>query len=56
MTFAERRATGFAFGANRTPPADLAGGFVCGSLDAARQVVTAEALFRAYHELELPPG
>ncbi len=38
------------------PPADLVGGFVCGSLSAPRQVVQAEALFRAYHELELPPG
>lgn len=56
MTFAERRTAGFAFGANCTPPAGLAGGFVCGSLDAARQLVQAEALFRAYHELELPDG
>lgn len=56
MTFAERRAAGFAFGANCTPPADLVGGFVYGSLDAARQVVQVEALFRAYHELELPTG
>lgn len=56
MTYAERRATGFAFGRNCKPPADLVGGFVCGSLDAARQVVQAEALFRAYHELELPAG
>ncbi len=56
MTFAERRTTGFAFGANREPPAALVGGFVVGSLDAPRQVVRAEPLFRAYHELELPAG
>jgi len=56
MTFAELRPTRFAFGANCEPPAALVGGFVSGSLDAARQVVQAEPLFRAYHELELPPG
>ncbi|OWK35545.1 hypothetical protein [Fimbriiglobus ruber] len=53
MTFADCRTTGFAFGANCTPPA-LVGGYVCGSLDALRQVVTAEPLFCAYHELDLP--
>ena len=56
MTFAERRTTGFAFGANCEPPAALVGGFVVGSLNAPRQVVRAEDLFRAYSELELPDG
>ena len=52
MTYAERRPTGFAFGANCEPPAALVGGFVFGSLDAPRQVVRAEPLYRAYAELD----
>jgi hypothetical protein len=56
MTYAELRKTSFAFGGNCTPPAELVGGLVYGSLDAAREVVRAEVLYRAYHELELPPG
>lgn len=52
MTFRELRSTEFAFGANCTPPALLAGGFVDGAPNAARNVVRAEALFRAYHELD----
>lgn len=56
MTFAELRPTRFAFGANCEPPAELVGAFVYGHLDAARQVVRAEPLFRAYAESELPDG
>ncbi len=52
MTFAELRRTNFAFGANCDPPALLAGGFVDGAPNARRQIVSAEALFRAYHEAD----
>lgn len=51
-TFAALRAGEFAYGANCSPPAHLAGGFVQGSLRARRHVVSAEPLFRAYHELD----
>lgn len=54
MTYAERRPLGFAFGANCEPPNDLVGGFVYGRVNAPRQLVQAEALFRAYAENELP--
>ena len=56
MTHAELEPASFRFGANCTPPATLVGGFVEGSLTAPRTVVQAEALFRAFHELELPEG
>lgn len=52
MTYRELRSAEFAFGANCVPPAHLAGGFVDGALNATRRVVSAEALFRAYHELD----
>ena len=52
MSYAELRSTEFAFGLNCTPPADLVGGLVCGSLNAPRTVVRAEALFRGFHELD----
>jgi len=52
MTYAELRPFEFAFGLNCIPPADHVGGFVCGSLDAPRGVVEAEAQFRAFHELD----
>ena len=52
MTYRELRSTGFAFSANCIPPALLAGGFVDGALNATRNVVSAEALFRAYHEAD----
>lgn len=51
-TFADLRSTDFAFGANCVPPAHLAGGFVDGAVNATRHVVSAEALFRAYHEAD----
>ena len=51
-TYAELRSTEFAYGANCTPPALLAGGFVDGAPNAARRVVAAEHLFRAYHEAD----
>ncbi|VTR91692.1 DNA primase, small subunit OS=Rhodopirellula baltica SWK14 GN=RBSWK_05111 PE=4 SV=1 [Gemmata massiliana] len=51
-TFAELRSTEFAFGANCIPPARLVGGFVDGAPNATRHVVSAEALFRAYHECD----
>jgi len=43
-----------ALGTNHNPPAAFVGGFVYGSLYAQRQVVQAEALYRAYHENEIP--
>ncbi len=43
-----------ALGTNHNPPTDLVGGFAFGSLYAQRQIVQAEALYRAYHENELP--
>lgn len=52
MNYAELRTTGFAFGSNCTPPADLVGGFVGGSLYATREVVQAERLYTAAHELD----
>ncbi len=52
MTYAELRTTEFAFGCNCTPPAVLVGGFVVGSLTAGREVVQAERLFTAFHELD----
>ena len=52
MTYAELRSTEFPFGANCIPHAGLAGGFVEGALNAARHVVSAEPLFRAYHECD----
>lgn len=52
MTYAELRSTEFPYLANCTPPAALAGGFVEGALAAPRHVVSAEALFRAYHECD----
>lgn len=52
MTYRELRSAEFAFGANCLPPAQLAGGFVEGALSATRRVVSAELLFRAYHELD----
>ncbi|MDY3555748.1 hypothetical protein R5W24_004894 [Gemmata sp. JC717] len=52
MTFRELRGAEFAFGPNCDPPAHLAGGFVDGALNAARHVVHAEPLFRAYHEID----
>lgn len=51
-TFADIRSTEFAFGANCFPPAHLAGGFVGGAPNTTRHVVSAEALFRAYHECD----
>ena len=51
-TYAELRSSDFAFGANCVPPAHLAGGFVDGALNATRHVVSAELLFRAYHECD----
>lgn len=56
MPFAEMRKTAFAFGHNCEPPATLVGGFVVGSTNAPREVVEAERLYRAAHELELPDG
>jgi len=38
------------------PPAALVGGFVRGSYSSKRTVTLAEALYRAYHEDELPVG
>lgn len=55
MKYAEIRDIEFPYGANCAPPKDLAGGFVEGSLAATRQVVAAEALFRAYHECDEVP-
>ena len=52
MTYAELRTAGFPFGLQCTPPADLVGGFVGGSLYAAREVVQAERLYVAAHELD----
>lgn len=52
MTYSELRTGEFAFGVNCTPPADLAGGFVAGSLYARREVVYAEPLLTAHHELD----
>jgi hypothetical protein len=52
VTYAELRSTDFDFGANCVPPADLAGGFVDGAPNALRHVVSAEALIRAYHQLD----
>ena len=52
MTYAELRTEGFPFGFNCTPPAELVGGFVGGSLSAAREVVQAERLYAAFHELD----
>ncbi len=52
MTYAELRTTEFAFGENCTPPAELVGGFVAGSLHAGRDVVQAERLYVAFHELD----
>jgi hypothetical protein len=51
-TYAELRATDFAYLANCVPPAHLAGGFVGGALNATRHVVGAEALYRAFHECD----
>ncbi len=52
LTYAELRNDEFPFGLNCTPPADLVGGFVVGSLAAGREVVQAERLFTALHELD----
>jgi len=52
VTYSEIRSTEFEYGANCIPPADLAGGFVESSLNATRNVVCAEALLRAFHELD----
>ena|GEM_PF-2604748 len=51
-TYAELRSADFAFGGNCEPPAQLAGAFVDGPPNGKRQLVTAEPLFRAYHELD----
>jgi hypothetical protein len=52
VTYAELRSTDFPFGANCVPSAELAGGFVEGTLYAARHIVGAEPLFRGYHECD----
>lgn len=50
--YADLRATGFAFGANLTPPADLVGGFLAGPLHGRREVVLAEPNYVAFHEAD----
>jgi hypothetical protein len=56
MRYTDLEHTSFRFGSNLTPPADLVGGCVLGSLSAPRTAVQDEALYRAAHELELPEG
>jgi hypothetical protein len=51
-TYAELRSADFQFGANCEPPAQLAGAFVDGPPNGTRHLVTAEPLFRAYHECD----
>ncbi len=52
MTHAELRNSGFPFGANCTPPADLVGGFLSGPVNGRREIKFAEPNHVAFHEAD----